>query len=38
MTEKIIEITLIYKDETRKMNFIPKSYKELKEHFLKEFE
>ena len=38
MTEKIIEITLIYKDETRKMNFIPKSYKELKEHFLNEFE
>ena len=38
MTEKNIEITLIYKDETRKMNFIPKSYEELKEHFLNTFE
>ena len=34
MAEKKIGINLIYKDETRKMNFIPKSYEELKDHFL----
>ena len=38
MTEKKIEITFIYNDETRKINFIPKSYEELKDHFLYIFE